>query len=148
MSRYASVSWPGAALGSPDEGRVTAEAFAALRSISIDYAVLEKASEVLVVPADPGWSDVGSWDAAADLHAAGAAGNALAAEGVELVAIDATGCFVQTEGKGRRAVALIGVQDLVVIDTGDALLICRKGRSQSVREVVEALKGRQRHDLL
>ena len=140
-----------AALGGADEERVIREVFASAASISIDYAVLEKAAEVLVVPVDPGWSDVGSWDAVADLHATDAAGNAQAGTGnagAQFISIGSRDCFVFSGGDSRRALALVGVEDLIVVDTGDAVLVCRKGDSQSVRAVVEALKAMGREDLL
>lgn len=118
------------------------EVFAAQPSISIDYAVMEKAGNVLVVPCDPGWSDVGSWDAAAEMAPGDAAGNAV--EGDVLV-VDGRGLFVRG---GARLVALVGVEDLIVVDTPDALLVCRRGSSQKVREVVAALAKKGRADLL
>ncbi len=135
-----------AALGGAGEDATIGEVFAALESISIDYAVMEKAPRVLVVPSDPGWSDVGSWDAAADLHAADAAGNVLAPGSGEPLLINSQDCFVWPAG--GRLLALVGVSDLLVVDAGDALLVCRRGDSQSVRAVVEALKARGRGDLL
>ncbi len=140
-----------AALGRPDEERVIAQTFASMASISIDYAVMEKAQEVLVVPVDPGWSDVGSWDAASELHATDAAGNAFAGDAGAadyVLDVGSRDCFVYASGGSDRLIALVGVEDLIVVDAGDALLICRKGDSQSVRAVVEALKARGREDLL
>jgi mannose-1-phosphate guanylyltransferase len=140
-----------AALGRPDEERVIAQAFASMASISIDYAVMEKTRDVLVVPVDPGWSDVGSWDAAAELHATDAAGNAFAGDAGaadHVLNVGSRDCFVYTSGGSGRPIALVNVEDLIVVDAGDALLICRKGDSQSVRAVVEALKARGRQDLL
>jgi mannose-1-phosphate guanylyltransferase len=125
----------------PGVAEAVAEVFAGQPSISIDYAVMEKAPNVLVVPCDPGWSDVGSWDAAAEMAAADAAGNTLAGD---VVGVDARGCFVRA---GGRPVALVGVEDLIVVDAGDAILVCRKGRSQKVREVVAELARRGRGDL-
>ncbi|HET9480628.1 MAG TPA: mannose-1-phosphate guanylyltransferase [Candidatus Polarisedimenticolia bacterium] len=136
-----------AALGSPEESDVLEEAFERMPSISIDYAVLEKASDVLVVPADPGWSDVGSWDAVAELQQTDAAGNSAVPEGRSIL-LESRDCLVFGGEAGSRIVALVGAEDLMVVDSGDALLICRKGRSQSVRAIVQALKDRGRDDLL
>lgn len=118
-----------------------------MQSISIDYAVMEKASEVLVVPVDPGWSDVGSWDAASELQESDAGGNTIknAADG-ETLMINSRDTFVYTSTD--RFVAVVGVEDLIVVDAPGAVLVCRKGDSQSVRAVVEALKARGRTDLL
>ena len=140
-----------AALGKPDEAKVIETVFDSIVAESIDYAVLEKAKRVLVAPTDPGWSDVGSWDSVAELHPADGDGNAVAeAPGHvgEVVAIDSEGCFVVQAPGSRRSIALIGARDLMVVDTGDAILICRKGASQSVREVVKVLAGKGRRDLL
>lgn len=132
-------------LGTPREREALGRAFQAMPSISIDYAVLEKAPRVLVVPADPGWSDVGSWDAVAELHAPGAEGNAQGGEEAEVAAVDATDCFVFRDG-GPQVVGLAGVEGLIVVVTPDAVLVCRKERSQQVRAVVEALARRGRGD--
>ncbi|HZI93976.1 MAG TPA: mannose-1-phosphate guanylyltransferase [Patescibacteria group bacterium] len=137
------------AMGGPDEERVTREAFEAMPSDSIDYAVMEKAPSVLVVPTDPGWSDVGSWDAVAALQDADAAGNSIVSPGApdaDALAINASNNFVYNTT--ARFISLIGVEDLLIVDSGDALLVCRKSDSQSVRAVVEALRARGRTDLL
>ena len=153
IQAFAPRIWDGlreieAALGAAEEKRVTAEAFEAMPSISVDYAVLERSDNVLVVPCDPGWSDVGSWDAVAELHPRGSDDVTIAGPAGRVVAEGSRGCFVVPEESGQRLVALVGVEDLIVVDTGDALLICRKGESQSVRAVVEALKAGGRKDLL
>ncbi len=119
---------------------VVREVFTSQPAISIDYAVMEKAPNVLVVPCDPGWSDVGSWDAIAELGKADAEGNVLSGDAVFL---DARDNFVRAEG---RLIALAGVDGLIVVDTPDALLICRRGDSQRVREVVAALTKAGRTD--
>lgn len=132
--------------GGPDDPASVGRYFPSMPSVSVDYAVMERARDVLVVPCDPGWSDVGSWDAAADLHGADAAGNAFAPDADDILAIGASDCFVHNAS--GRTIALVGTTDLIVVDTGDALLVCRRGDSQSVRAVVEALKARGRTDLL
>ena len=135
-------------LGTSAERAVIDDAFAGLTPISIDHAVMEKARTVAVVPADPGWSDVGSWDAVAELAVgeSGGAGPFVAADRVLLC--DATGCFVRVDPSSRRLIALVGVEDLIVVDTGDAVLVCRRGASQKVGQVVKNLEERGRDDLL
>ncbi|WP_198350854.1 mannose-1-phosphate guanylyltransferase/mannose-6-phosphate isomerase [Flavisphingomonas formosensis] len=109
-------------------------AFGASPSDSIDYAVMEKSDRVIVTPVAMGWSDVGSWDA---LHAlAEKDGRGNHGHG-EVLAIDTTNCLIRTEGP---LVAAVGVQDLIVIATGDAVLILPRGSSQEVKRAVEALK--------
>jgi mannose-1-phosphate guanylyltransferase len=128
-----------------DEGvRLTPDpvAFAAVPSLSIDYAVMEKAARVAVVPASLGWSDVGSFDALHDVAELDANGNAAAGE---VIALGSTDCLVRTDGP---LVAVIGVEDLIIVATGDAVLVARRGESQRVKEVVERLKAKGRADLL
>jgi len=102
-------------------------------SDSIDYAVMERADRVAVVPVSMGWSDVGSWDALYDL-AVDADGHCH--EG-DVVAIDTAGCMIRSTGP---VVAAVGVSDLIVVATPDAVLVMRRGESQDVKRAVEALK--------
>ncbi len=111
-----------------------ADAFAASPSDSIDYAVMEKADRVAVAPVDMGWSDVGSWDALHEIAMKDAADNA---HHGEIVAIDTSGCLIRSDGP---LVAAVGVKDLIVIATGDAVLIMPRGSSQEVKRAVEELK--------
>jgi len=111
----------------------------AIPSISIDYAVMEKSDRVRVVSVDPGWSDLGSFDALADEVKEDPSDNGvLGAEAP--VFVDARGNLVVG---GTRKVALVDVDDLLVIDTADALLIVKKGSSQKVKDVVAELKKTQ-----
>lgn len=112
----------------------TAEAYAALPSISIDHGVMEGAAGVVTVPADVGWSDVGSWAALAELRGADAAGNVTAGQ---VVTCDASGNLAVTDPD--RVIALVGVHDLVVVQAGDAILVVPRDRAQDVRLAVEAL---------
>jgi mannose-1-phosphate guanylyltransferase len=112
-----------------------AEAFAASPSDSIDYAVMEKAPRVAVVPVDMGWSDVGSWDALHAISEADERGNVVRGD---VVAIDTRNCMVRAEA-GRR-VALVGVSDLIVVASGDDILILPRGRSQEVKTILAAME--------
>lgn len=105
---------------------------------SVDYAVMEKARGVKVVPLDAGWDDVGSWDAVAALHA-----DAPLPDGV--VAVDSPGTFALTTG---RAVSVIGVPGVIVVETADAVLVVESGRSEEVRSVLRTYEARGRSDLL
>lgn len=118
-----------------DPVELAAEQFAAVPEISIDYAVMEKASRVVVVPGEFGWNDIGSWDAVSSLVAADEAGNKVIGEAV---LIDATNCYVHG---GSRLVAVVGVDDLIIVDTPDALLVTHRTRVQDVKRVVERLKS-------
>ncbi|MBV9884413.1 MAG: mannose-1-phosphate guanylyltransferase/mannose-6-phosphate isomerase, partial [Sphingomonadaceae bacterium] len=110
-----------------------AAAFAASPSRSIDYAVMEQAEKVAVVPVSIGWSDVGSWEALYDVSPRDGDGNAVAGD---VLALGAQGCLIRSEGP---LVAAIGVEDLVVIATKDAVLIVPRAESQRVKDAVEAL---------
>lgn len=114
-----------------DRAAAIARAYAKLPSISIDYGVMEHARDVLVVSGDFGWSDVGSWAALADL------------DGVvstrALVPIDADRSIAFGDG---RLVAVVGLTDVIVVDTPDAILVCHRERAQDVRRVVDELARR------
>ncbi len=112
-------------------------------NISVDYAVMEKAAKVNGVVADDiGWNDVGSWNAVYQLLPRDAAGNV--ARG-DVILESSAGNYVDSDG---RLVALVGVRDLVVVDTPDALLVADRHRSQKVGELVKLLEKRKREDLL
>jgi mannose-1-phosphate guanylyltransferase/mannose-1-phosphate guanylyltransferase/mannose-6-phosphate isomerase len=105
---------------------------------SIDYAVMEKADRVAVVPVEMGWSDVGSWDALHEIAIKDGDGNA---HHGEVIAIDTANCLVRSEGP---LVAVVGVSDLIVIATNDAVLVMPRGDSQQVKRAIERLK-RDKH---
>ncbi len=109
-----------------------AAAFTRSPSISVDYAVMEKADRVAVVPIDVGWSDIGSWDALYDYQqGAGDPGEAV-------IQIDSSGCLIRSDGP---LVAAVGVYDLIVIASGGSVLVMPRGQSQRVKDVVERLKA-------
>ncbi|WP_265312001.1 mannose-1-phosphate guanylyltransferase/mannose-6-phosphate isomerase [Sphingomonas lycopersici] len=112
-----------------------ADAFAQSPDRSIDYAVMEHAARVAVVPVSMGWNDVGSWDALHALSDRDHAGNAVRGE---VIALDSTNCLVRSDG---ARVAMIGVSDLIVVASGDDILILPRGRSQDVRQLLEAMKS-------
>ncbi len=131
------------ALGTPAYARTLKRVFPDCPSISIDYGVMEKSQRIAVVPADFGWSDVGSFAALSDVRPTDHLGNV--AEGDALV-IDGRNNVVLA-GK-TRPVAVIGLDDVVVVDAGDAILVCRRDRAQDVRKAVEELGRRGREELL
>lgn len=108
--------------------------FAAQPDISIDYAVMERAVAVAVVPCDLGWSDIGSWNALRDLVAPDENGNRALGDAVLL---DSKNTFVQSE---HHLVAAIGVDDLIIVDTQDAVLVAHRDKTQDVKKVVQQLK--------
>jgi mannose-1-phosphate guanylyltransferase len=116
-------------------------------NISIDYAVMEKVPPggIAGVPCDIGWSDVGSWNAVYDLLPHDEAGNALRGSAFLL---DARGNYLDLTDAPGKLLAAIGVEDLIVVDSGDALLIARRDRAQDVSKVVKWLEKRKREELL
>ncbi len=113
-----------------------AEAFAASPAESVDYAVMEKAERVAVVPVSMGWSDVGSWDA---LHAISDVDGDGNAHRGEVIALDTRNCLVRSDG---ARIAMVGVSDLIVVASGDDILILPRGRSQEVKALLDAMKSR------
>ncbi len=118
-----------------------ADAFAASASISVDYAVMERSDTVAVMPLDCGWSDIGSWDALADHHAADAGGSVV--HGDALVQ-ESRNCMVRSEGV---RVHLHGVSDLIVVASGGEIVIMPRGTSQNMRAVVDAAKASPRREI-
>jgi mannose-1-phosphate guanylyltransferase len=125
--------------GADPGGDAVASIFRQLPSISIDDGVMENARDVRVIPSDFGWSDVGSWTTAWELGDKDSDHNAVA--GGDAVLEDARGNYVRA--RSGKVVALIGVQDLVVVDTDDALLIVPRARAQDVKLAVTALQTRK-----
>ena len=120
-----------------EEEKVVLEAFQSSPSISIDYGVMEQADKVYVVPGSFDWNDVGDWKAVYDLSEKGTAGNAIQGN---VIVHDASRCLIHA---GEKLVAVIGVNDLVVVNTDDALLVCQRESSQRVKNVVDYLYTHQ-----
>lgn len=112
------------------------ESFAVSPAGSVDYAIMEKAEHVAVVPVAMGWSDVGSWDALHALGTGDAAGNVCTGN---VVTVDSTNCFVRSDN-GLR-IAMIGVTDMIVVASGNDVLILPRGRSQDVKKLLDAMNG-------
>jgi mannose-1-phosphate guanylyltransferase len=116
--------------------------FETIPSTSIDYALMEKAQGVLMCEGNFGWSDVGAWSSLFDIWPKDQGGNALRAESLLL---DSENCLVYSSDK---LTALVGVKDLIVVNTPDALLICRKDQDQKVKDIVGRLKRENKDDYL
>ncbi|MBC7500664.1 MAG: mannose-1-phosphate guanylyltransferase/mannose-6-phosphate isomerase [Herminiimonas sp.] len=114
-------------------------AFSTLESISIDYAVMEKAKNIAVIPGGFDWSDIGAWSAVADATPSDSDGNSTAGgtDPNQTIVIDSRNTHIESSG---RLVAIIGLENLLIIDTPDALLVADKSKSQEVRQVVSRLK--------
>lgn len=118
--------------------RMDEAVFARVPADSVDYAIMEKTEVAAVVPAEFGWSDVGSFSALADVQAPDQNGNVAVGDAI---LEDSKNCFVSTDGK---LVALLGVEDLVVVSTDDAVLVAPKNRDQDIKRVVNRLTGEGR----
>jgi mannose-1-phosphate guanylyltransferase len=127
--------------GPEAEASETRAAFQAMPNVSIDYAVMEKISPIHVVPTECGWSDLGSWAAAWELGARDEKGN-VGDDGTILVDSERNLVRHLSSRGHRKIVALVGVKDLAVIETDDALLVMPLERAQEVRKVVEELERR------
>jgi mannose-1-phosphate guanylyltransferase len=130
--------------GSADPSRlagVLKRLYPSCENISVDYAVIEKSKRVVGIPCEFGWSDVGSWNAVHDLSTADAKGNVLK---TEALLIDSSGLLIDAPGK---LVAGIGLKDLVIVETKDALLIAPRDQAQQVSQLVKMLEQSRRDDL-
>ena len=117
-------------------------AFSECENESIDYAVMEKTDKAFMVPLDAGWSDVGSWEALWDVGDKDENGNVLLGD---VLTTGSSNCYVSGE---RRLVSLVGVDNLVVVETADSVLVARKDQSQKVKDIVSKLKNDHRSEYL
>lgn len=125
-----------------DEPRVLKELYPKMPSISIDYGIMERSNDVLVVPGDFGWNDVGSWDSLGSIYEPDENGNIIIGEHVN---IDTTHTTIY--GK-EHLVATLGVDNLIIVHTPDATLVCPKDRAQDVKKIVDELKSKNKKELL
>jgi mannose-1-phosphate guanylyltransferase len=123
-------------IGGPGEAAALDAIYAKLPSISIDYGIMERSDEVLLLEGDFGWSDVGSWDALGAIYPPDELGNVVHANTAHL---DTRGSVIYGEGQ-KRLIAAIGVNNLIIADTPDAVLVCPMGRAQDVRALVDLLR--------
>ena len=114
------------------------EKFKNVPDVSIDFAVMEKSNKVAVVSCDIGWSDIGSWNAVSEMEQADANGNRIVGDAL---LNDVTNCYIQNED---RMLAAIGLENLIIVDTADALLVVDKSRAQDVKKIVSQLKQSKR----
>jgi len=131
------------AIGKDNEESVIEKQYSSCEKISIDYAIMEKVhpSEVRIIPANFGWNDVGTWESIHDELVKNEKDNIFQAKHVS---IDTKGSLIKTDNSDK-IIATIGLENMVVIDTTDALLICPKDRSQDVKEIVKLLKDKKEY---
>ena len=138
---HAGVSRIAEVWGSPEQERVAADIWSGLAESTIDQGVLEQARRIAVVPARFGWSDVGDWNNLGELIARDDDGNSVRGD---LVQSQTRNCVVWSET--GRLVALVGLENIAVVDTDDALLVVNRSDAQEVRQIVEQLKTMRRHE--
>lgn len=126
----------GRAVGRDDYQKTLDEIWPKMKKVSIDYAVMEGAEHMAVIPVDIGWSDVGSWATLFEVLTGDLNGNVSRGHGQEHVKIDTKETLIVSD----RMVVTIGIEDIVIVDTDDVLLVCHRDRSQDVRQVVSQLK--------
>jgi mannose-1-phosphate guanylyltransferase len=129
-------------LGKPGYDETVQRVYRSIKGISIDYGVMEKTKEVYVIKSNFEWNDVGSWEEVYQLSKKDPAGNAWTGDHLY---VDTSNSLVYSPDK---LVALVGVHDLVVVDTPDALLICRRDQAQDVKKIVDELQKQKRNELL
>ena len=130
------------ALGTENESEEIQKLYPQIPSVSIDYGIMEKCSDILVVPGEFGWNDVGSWDMFNVLHKEDKDGNILIGD---CFAEDTKNTTVYSSGK---FVATLGVENLVIVETPDAVMVCTKEKAQEVKKIVDRLKAEHREELL
>jgi len=129
-------------IGTPDYDEIMRAKWPAIKKETIDYGIMEGAQQVAVIPVDLGWVDIGSWGSLFGLLPEDASGNIKVGEALTL---DTTGTLIFG---GKRLIATIGLEDLIIVDTEDALLVCKRGQEQQVKEIVNQLKAKGRKELL
>jgi len=131
------------AMNTEREAQVIAEVYPVIPKISIDYGIMERASKVCMIEGDFGWNDVGSYDALAEIYSPDKQGNISLGNSK---AIDATGCIFYNDKE--KLIAAMGVEDLIIAQTDDIVLVCKKELSQQVKQFVEELEQEGKHNFL
>jgi mannose-1-phosphate guanylyltransferase len=135
---YVSLMTIAAHFGAPDEEDILRAEWEGIRRISIDYGIMERAGNVAVIPAEFGWSDIGSWASLLDILEGDDEGNVIQGN---TLALDTRRTLIRSEFGGGRLIAAIGLEDMIVVDTPDVLLVCPRSRAEQVRELVKRLEA-------
>lgn len=128
------------AIATPRETEVIHRAYSDMDTVSIDYGVMEKADDVLVIPADIGWNDVGNWAAMREVFEQDASGNAVLGR---YLSLDSRNCVIYSQNK---LIATIGLSDLIIVDSEQAVLVCPLERAQEVKDLVERIEDIRSRD--
>lgn len=142
---YEKLEEMGASMGSEQEAETIERVYPEIRNISVDYAIMEPSAakgDVMVIPGEFGWNDVGSWDMMDVLHEHDENGNVCIGD---TVAVETTDTVLYSSG---RLVTAVGVDGLVIVDTPDVVMVCRKDNAQSVKKIVDKLNASHREELL
>lgn len=131
------------AIDTPDEDKVLYDEYSNLESISIDYGILEKSDSIYVIPGDFGWDDVGTWTSLERIHEPDEDGNILKGN---ILSIDTKKCIIQ--GPDNKLIAIMGLENVIVVDTHDVTLICSKDKAQNIKELIQEVKKRNLVDYL
>lgn len=129
-------------IGTDKEEKMLQEIYPTIPSISIDYGIMERSNDVVVVPGDFGWNDVGSWDVLGAIYPTDENGNICRGETIE---IDTKDCIVYSEDK---LIATVGIRDLIIVSTDDAVMVCKKDKAQDVKKIVDKLKEKNNANYL
>lgn len=121
-------------IGTDQESKMIKQIYPTIPSISIDYGIMERSDDVVVVPGEFGWNDVGSWDVLGAIYDTDEQGNIKRGE---TITIDTENSVVYSEDK---LIATVGIKDLIVVSTEDAVMVCKKDKAQDVKLIVEKLK--------
>lgn len=139
---YQKLTQIGEAIGTPEEDKVLQEIFPTVESISVDYGILEKTDSIYTLPGDFGWDDVGSWLAVSRVRGTDENNNVLTGN---VLAVDTTDCVVEAQ---EKLIATVGLKNLIVVDTKDAMLICEKEKANDIKKVLETLRNDDRQEYL
>ncbi len=131
---YGGLQKIGEAIGTPEEDAVLEKEFFAMESISVDYGIMEKANHIYTIPGTFGWDDVGSWLAVGRIKRSNEAGNVVDGN---VITINTRDCIIQGQ---KKLIAAVGLKDMAVVDTEDAILICAKNSVGDIKKVLENLK--------
>lgn len=139
---YADIVKIGDAMQKPEEQDVINEVYPQIKSISIDYGIMEQSEDVMVVPGEFGWNDVGSFDMLKVMHEEDADGNVVVGD---CITIDTTNSVVYSS---KKLVTTLGLDNVVVVETADSIMVCSKNRVQDVKKIVDQLKADNRKEYL
>jgi mannose-1-phosphate guanylyltransferase len=130
------------AAGEAGTDKAVLEAYEGLDSISVDYGIMERADDALIIPGDFGWNDVGSWDALGALFPADGQGNITKADHIGL---ETNECIIYSADK---FIATIGIHNTIIVESGDAILVCAKDKAQDVKKIADMLNERGMFELI